>query len=86
VFLCPGEPGHPFEKNLEALNLPSGVLRKIRIRRECRHEILLTLHAMNVNSAALFPGLDGFARSLNTKMLILLKRPSQTVKSDPWRL
>jgi hypothetical protein len=76
VFVCPGNPGRPFMENLEAVRLPREDSFKICIRRSCRRDILLALHKMNIHSATLFPGFDGFAESLNTKMLLLAYRPS----------
>src|SRR5260370_32946104 len=45
-------------------------LFKIVIPSSARPEILRELHRMNINYATLFPGLDGFARSLNTNVTI----------------
>lgn len=77
VFICVGDPNRSFEKNLRATKLPAGALARITIKSQCRRDVLLALHRMNVNSAALFPGMDGFAKSLYTKMLILLQRKSR---------
>jgi hypothetical protein len=37
---------------------------KIRIRKEWHHNVLHALDQMNINAKTLFPGVDGFARSL----------------------
>ena len=39
-------------------------IMKINLPKEIHHEALMDLHSMNINSATLFPGLDGFAKSL----------------------
>ena len=66
VFLCPGDVRVPFEDNLRAGHPSSKVL--VRFEFSARHgamsEMLEVLNRMNVNFASLFPGLDGFARSL----------------------
>jgi hypothetical protein len=77
VFLNVGDPSRSFVENLRALQLPKERLWKIRIENKCRRDVLLPLHRMGVNRAALFPGLDGFAGSLHTKMLLLQYRRSQ---------
>jgi hypothetical protein len=45
-------------------------LFKLYVAPQAREELLKELHRMNVNYATLFPGLDGFARSLNTMITI----------------
>jgi hypothetical protein len=45
-------------------------LFKLCITPQARCELLRELHRMNINYATLFPGLDGFARSLNTNLTI----------------
>ena len=56
---------------LEKLSKYQGsVLKKFVIPNgpEFRREILRSLHRMNINRAALFPGLDGFAQSLKIRL------------------
>ncbi len=71
VFLCHGDVSKPFEDNLEVL-LSKDAPRwnvfkfKIIVSTEERKRILRHLHRMNMNRATLFPGLDGFSRSLRT--------------------
>ena len=66
VFICPGDVGVPFEDNF----LPSIVSSSHLIRfefstaPEARGEMLETLDKMNISNTSLFPGLDGFAKSL----------------------
>jgi hypothetical protein len=45
-------------------------LFKLCIAPNARTELLRELHRMNVNYATLFPGLDGFARSLGTNITV----------------
>jgi hypothetical protein len=45
-------------------------LFKLKIAPQARSEVLRELHRMNINYATLFPGLDGFARSLGTSVTI----------------
>jgi len=74
MFLCPGDVSIPFEDNLTAiLNAPNfeGTLIKLVIEddSELRKDFLQNLHHMNMNSATLFPGLSGFAKSLRTLLV-----------------
>lgn len=68
VFLCPGVVRVPFEENLKAMqgwdkkeNLVKLVLQ---LNKEEFRNLANNLSRMNLSSAALFPGLDGFARSI----------------------
>jgi hypothetical protein len=83
TFLCPGDIGCSFEDNLIALrdgDSFDGKLIKFVIPADAgvRKDILKRLHRMNMNRATLFPGLDGFAQSLKTRMLF-----PQLLVSDP---
>jgi hypothetical protein len=49
-------------------------LLKIRLPQHLHTKALRDLHAMNVTSASLFPGLDGFARSLYHEIRLLSER------------
>lgn len=67
VFLCPGDLSKTFVENLEG-NLSKSDFED-KIIRYCipyklRDETLNKLNRMNINAASLFPGLDGFAKSL----------------------
>ena len=71
VFLCPGNVGSSFMKNLEAVvpccgqqHQPVVIQYRITDDPAVRREILRHLLRMNISSATLFPGLEGFARSL----------------------
>jgi hypothetical protein len=84
LFLCPGDISQSFEQNLAAVvgdSPPPGVVTKLLISKApaFRQEILRRLNRMNVNAATLFPGLDGFARSLTTLMAL----PKKNLPPDP---
>jgi hypothetical protein len=84
LFLCPGDVSKPFERNLAALlgeSPDSAVMTKLLISNEpqFRRDILTQLHRMNMNASTLFPGLDGFARSLAT----LIALPKEVLPPDP---
>ena len=67
-FLSPGTIHESFEQNLSAV-IGADVdeqLIKFVIPNSWRQGILLDLRSMNISAASLFPGLDGFARSLYT--------------------
>jgi hypothetical protein len=66
AFFVAGDISKPFASNLAALARGSRTdnILKIVIPETLRHEALKQLWMMNISSAALFPGLDGFARTL----------------------
>jgi hypothetical protein len=75
VFLCPGDAGSTFVDNLTAMrgwNLAENVL-KLRLLMDGTElkRFAFALTRMNVGSEVLFPGLDGFARSLNERLLLM---------------
>jgi hypothetical protein len=66
AFLIQGDISKPFTENLDALSrgeATNNILR-IVIPELLRQEALQRLWSMDVSRAALFPGLDGFAKSL----------------------
>jgi hypothetical protein len=70
TFLCPGDVSAGFESNLAGLfpdAKANGRLIKcvISLNRSEREDVMRRLFRMNVTSTSLFPGLDGFARSLS---------------------
>ncbi len=69
VFLCPGDITRPFEENLLAIPgiVDSGNSLKILLPRMVLSEAFQSLHRMNIGYATLFPGIDGFARSLRNR-------------------
>lgn len=80
LFLAPGDVTSTFEDNLRTLPRHEEFTAMLVIDTGCRSEILRKLHRMAINSATLFPGLEGFARSLRTKSLILRDLPAQSAK------
>lgn len=70
LFLCPGEMNMTFMENLRALgkdDLP-GILYKIVFPSAWRSMILFDLNSMNIGPHTLFPGLDGFAKSIRLEL------------------
>lgn len=68
IFLCPGDISVSFEQNLTALD---GCYEKknivklcLNLTKETARTFASQLRRMNIDAAALFPGLDGFSRSL----------------------
>jgi len=66
VFLIPGSVAIPFEENLRAMPGHKDTTKVIRlvIPRACRRGALRQLFDMNISRTSLFPGLDGYARTL----------------------
>jgi hypothetical protein len=79
LFLCANHPLMGFHRCLKRLldyaqerhKVSGQCLHKLVVESEARLDVLRTLNKMNINSATLFPGLDGFARSLRTNTEIL---------------
>jgi hypothetical protein len=67
LFLCPGDISVSFEKNLFALDgwKKKENVRLILIDSACRQDVLWRFHRAGLGTEQLFPGLDGFARSLS---------------------
>jgi hypothetical protein len=73
LFLAPGNVNCSFAENLKALagyDNP-GNLTHFQIPRSQSADLVQELHEINVTDATLFPGLDGFAKSLWTSMRFL---------------
>jgi len=72
LFLCPGDVNSSFEDNLAAADpTPATVVRfELSAEPDARSKMLSMLHAMNITYGSLFPGLDGFARSLRQKLWV----------------
>lgn len=68
LFLFPSGKKLSFEDNLMAYveNDSKKYIKKIIVPKSQGLSCLIELHRMNINAATLFPGLDGFARSLRT--------------------
>jgi hypothetical protein len=73
VFLCPGDVGSTFEENIQALAgwQDGNSVRKFVLNFAAaeKAQALRSLYRMNISQASLFPGLDGFAKSLRQRML-----------------
>jgi hypothetical protein len=88
TFLVPGNVAVPFEDNLAAIlkkiNKPEALIKfTISTKRKTRQEMLRRLHEMNIGRATLFPGLDGFAQSLEQLLTIPdVLRPSNSWSRD----
>jgi hypothetical protein len=69
-LLCQGDISRTFEQNLAAVLPNKATLRKYTLifKARERQKALLALHRMNISRATLFPGLDGFSKSLKTLM------------------
>jgi len=80
LFLVPGDVTATFEENIRAVPNHRKCVVKIVVHSSCRVEVLRRLYRLGINAATLFPGLDGFARSLRTKSLILARLPRETVE------
>src|ERR1700733_5899989 len=81
IFLRVNPPSWSFEDALRYILAKrtqgrARALHKLRIDPEGRLTLLNELHRMNISAESLFPGLDGFARSLMIKAEIL---------AEPWR-
>ncbi len=78
VFTCPGDVSKSFRENLDAMDVDR---YEVWIAGEKVPECLQQLHRMNMDRASLFPGLDGFAWSLNTRLAF-----PETLSEDrtPW--
>jgi len=76
IFVCPGDLTVSFEENLRAMpgssdgdHVSTFVMPPSET--QCGLE---TLHEMNISDATLFPGLDGFARSLDINLRLAAPR------------
>jgi hypothetical protein len=58
------------------------VVSRVVLRREQRISFLEELRRMNVHSASLFPGLDGFARSLAEDLEISVAHQIEALKKE----
>ena len=86
-FMAPGDLGSTFGANLDAMDPPRKRSPMLKLELRCAKDLLRVayreLYRMNVTTAALFPGLDGFARGLgNTAAIPEMLAPRQP--ADPW--
>jgi hypothetical protein len=70
VFVCVGNARRSFEDNIRRLrgHTLRENLRRITIPSDCVPAMLNELYQANITQATLFPGLDGFARSLKVNL------------------
>ena len=72
VFLAPSNPYKEFNQQLDFLDeILDYSLINVQIPRKERKKALRDLEKMNITHASLFPGLDGFAKSLKVKFSTL---------------
>ena len=70
VFLCPGDISKPFQENIEKTFDDDDKLKEnlrkyeITVTPVIRNKIILYLIRMNMNTATLFPGFEGFSKSM----------------------
>lgn len=71
AHVMPGDITLSFEDNLNARGREFDNLTRIEIvsTAETRKEFLVNFHRMNINRATLFPGLQGLAESMNTRLI-----------------
>ena len=73
IFLCPASIETSFHSNLEEMdgvNCKDNMrVLKLKLNRQERIQFIEQLRRMNISSAALFPGLDGFCRSLGEHLV-----------------
>lgn len=77
LFLLPSAPSATLEASLKSSlefddEPENKILHLFTIASEIRTEVLKELKMMNITEATLFPGLDGFARSLSNDVAVLL--------------
>jgi hypothetical protein len=84
LFLCASSLAFTFEKTLICMLRYAGAgknwLFRFDIAPDARIGLLAELDKMNITEATLFPGLDGFARSLRTSAEIPGKAPAGMAK------
>jgi len=73
AFLCPANISNSFECNLKSMDKwddkNSIVKIKLKFKSEEHRSALKNLYRMNITEEALFPGLDGFSRSIKHNLL-----------------
>lgn len=80
IFLCPGDISCSFEDNLKSLkgwyDKKNVVKISFDFTKQERKIALQELNRMNINQASLFPGLDGYSRSMK-QLTPIFERASQ---------
>jgi hypothetical protein len=69
LFLVPSTLNKTCDEILQDYSIPKGCLNKLLISKSVKYEGLRRLRLMNISAATLFPGLDGFCKSLNLQPL-----------------
>lgn len=75
TFLCPSDIRISFEENFAAIvaneteNTINSYVKLFQISPSARKEVLKRLSLMNISRASLFPGIEGFAKSITTSLL-----------------
>jgi len=75
VFLVPTDVKRPFMENVQGMfgsdDSPEGFRKAVvHVDHPLLEDVILRLHRMNISRATLFPDLDGFAASLENKIII----------------
>jgi hypothetical protein len=76
LFLCPTDVARTFDENLREMIDPRKARKriiKVRIRKSLHRQILGELRAMNISYETLYPGLEGFARSIKDAFALPLR-------------
>ena len=75
LFLCSGDIRLSFEDNLRKANTAELAKHCLKFVLPYKHrgDILEHLRQVNFSAATLYPGLEGFARSINTELLLLAR-------------
>lgn len=83
TFLVPLDVTKPFEANLHASLKGHGRkhMKRLDLPLSLRAEIVMSQYRGNIHHSSLFPGIDGFARSLNSMLLV----PHLLHPGDPWK-
>ena len=91
IFLCPGDVSCSFEDNLKNLkhwNDKNNIVKiSFNLSKNERKIALHELHRMNINQASLFPGLDGYSRSMK-QLIPMFERMSKNKagKGGPYKI
>lgn len=76
LFLCPGDISQSFEDNLKQLGaLTKENARSFIFSRNIMRECFQSLNCMNVSARSLYPGLEGYAKSLKHRIPWLPDKP-----------
>ena len=86
LFQCPGDVSKTFEDNLHAMRNWERNIKRIEIPSGARPSLLTAMLRSNLTTATLFPGLDGFATSLWTRVPSLRHLQSMEIRGARSRL